>query len=97
MYTTFQEKGTFLVALEKDPAGVDPDNVWTLASQLKQYDDKYTLAISYTDGTSKQERSAQTTRSIADFFDENGYLCPDLFDREVIKLREGLTGEKKDK
>ncbi len=37
VYTTLKERGTFLVALEKDKAGIDPDNVWRVASQLKRF------------------------------------------------------------
>lgn len=37
VYTTYIEKGIFLVALDKDEAGVDPDNKWELASVLKKY------------------------------------------------------------
>ena len=36
-YTTFIERGHFLVALDKDKAGIDPDNTWKIASQLKRY------------------------------------------------------------
>lgn len=97
LYTTFTERGTFLVALDKDPAGVDPDNVWKMASQLKQYDDEYTLHVSFTDGPTQQERTTKFTKSLANFFDENGYLCADLFDPEVVKLTEGLSADKKDK
>jgi len=36
LYTTYRERGVFMVALEKDKAGIDPDNVWRLASRLKR-------------------------------------------------------------
>ncbi|KAH7981394.1 hypothetical protein HPB49_023650 [Dermacentor silvarum] len=35
LYTTFLEKGIFLVALQKDKTGFDPDSVWTLDLRLR--------------------------------------------------------------
>jgi len=37
LYTTYTERGVFMVALEKDQVGIDPDNVWRLASRLKRF------------------------------------------------------------
>jgi signal peptidase complex subunit 2 len=36
LYTTHTERGVFMVALDKDKAGIDPDDVWRLASRLKR-------------------------------------------------------------
>lgn len=36
LYTTYRERGVFMVANEKDKSGIDPDNVWRLASRLKR-------------------------------------------------------------
>jgi signal peptidase complex subunit 2 len=94
-YTTYHERGIFMVAIDKDKAGIDPDNIWRLASRLKRYDDQYELYMSFTDGITGQTREASFVRSVANFFDENGYLCNDLFDAEVSKLQVGLTTEKK--
>ncbi len=36
VYTTYWEKGTFVVARQKDPAGCDPDSKWEASSHMKK-------------------------------------------------------------
>jgi len=96
LYTTVTEKGCFLVAVEKDKAGVDPDNTWWLSSQLKRYDDMYSLNATFTDGETGETRNASMTKSVANFFDENGSICEDNFCPVVTKLHDSLTTEKKE-
>lgn len=98
LYTTFKEKGIFLVAVKKDKAGVDPDQIWSVSSQMKRFDDIYHLVVSYSNsGKSSQAREAKIEKSVASWFDENGTLVFDLFEVEVSKLHNSLLTEKKEK
>jgi len=83
-----------MVALEMDKAGVDPDITWTLSSRLKRYDDMYELYLACTEGT--RTREVSFSKSVANYFDENGYLCREIFEKDFVKLHSSTRHGKKD-
>ncbi|XP_037075086.1 probable signal peptidase complex subunit 2 [Pollicipes pollicipes] len=97
LYTTYVEKNVFLVAVQKDPSGMDPDSKWEVSSTMKRFDDSYTLSIRYVEGASARQRQASVTRTVAAFFDENGVLVRDCLQPVVTKLHNSLLAGKKDK
>ncbi|ESO09355.1 hypothetical protein HELRODRAFT_73751, partial [Helobdella robusta] len=96
IYMTYIEKGCFMLALEKDKTMLDPDNIWKLTSKLKRFDDKYELHISYTNGISKKNKSGHFVKSVCNFFDEEGQLCENSFEKEVLNLHASLSPNKKE-
>jgi len=97
LYTTYKEKGIFVVVRDKDPAGLDPDCTWEASSSMKKFDDMYTMALTFYDGKSPNGgfREDSFTRSVADFYDDNGVLCMDILETAVGKLHKSLSSAKK--
>lgn len=94
IYTTYVEKGIFAVAVQSDANGKYLRK-WTASSDMKKYDDKYTLVLSVKD--SKNVREVSVTKSCANFIDVDGVICNDLVASELKRLYNSLTAEKKDK
>jgi len=97
LYTTYKEKGIFCVAMQKDPAGLDPDSQWSASSNMMKYDDLYRLTLEFTDGKTGATRDTVVERSVGDFIDENGVICQDIVEPLVLKLHKSLSAGKKDK
>ncbi|XP_003699725.1 signal peptidase complex subunit Spase25 [Megachile rotundata] len=94
LYTTYKEKGIFVVAIKRDPAGFKPDLIWKASSYLKKHDDKYNLILSV---RSKATGFSSITRSVADFIDVNGVVIPELIENLVTSMHDSLTGQRKEK
>ncbi|CAK1602771.1 unnamed protein product [Parnassius mnemosyne] len=93
LYTTFKERGIFVVAKEK--VG-NIYRTWEASSYVKKHDDKYNLVIVMRDSNGKV-REANITKSFANFIDTNGTIVQNLVFNEINKLYNSLSSEKKEK
>lgn len=92
LYTMFREKGIFAVMQQKDGAN---SKTWQASSEMKKFDDKYTLFLTVKDA--KGVREASITKSCANYIDVNGIVFENLIANEVTRLYNSLNNEKKDK
>ncbi|KAF5283547.1 hypothetical protein FQR65_LT13839 [Abscondita terminalis] len=95
LYTTYKEKGIFVVASQKD--GSKKENIWEASSYLKKYEDKYNLVLLVRDTKSGTTRTASIKKSVANFVDTNGLVVTEIVETEVGKLHSSLLSERKDK
>ncbi|XP_043464717.1 probable signal peptidase complex subunit 2 [Leptopilina heterotoma] len=95
LYITYKEKGIFVVAIQRDPAGFDPDITWEASSYMKKYNDKYNLVFSVKSGNNTYKSS--TERSVANFIDVNGVIIPETIEAVVKTIHDSLTVQRKDK
>ncbi|XP_012256887.1 signal peptidase complex subunit 2 [Athalia rosae] len=97
LYTTYKEKGIFVVAAQRDPAGFDPELVWEASSYLKKYDDEYHLVLSVRDEKAGTSNETSVKNSVAKFIDSNGIVIPRLVEAMVDSMLYSLTANRKDK
>lgn len=98
IHSSVREKNIFAVAVE-NIAGSNSSTpnyrTWEISSDMKKYDDKYTLILSVRDNASLRE--AVSTKSCASFIDANGVILDNLVANEVNRLCNSICAEKKDK
>jgi len=97
VYTAYMEKGIFAMALQKDPAAIDPAVIWEASSYMKRFDDIYVLSLSSQKGSNGKLKAATFQKSVSIFFDSDGVLLQDLLEPEVLKLHSNVTSGKKEK
>lgn len=93
-YTNYLERGIFCTALNKDPAGIDPDQIWNASSSLKRFDNKYHLRLSQRTGGAGRAKEARTVLTIESYFDETGRLLYPAVTKEVLRLHSDLDSKK---
>ncbi|KOX77868.1 putative signal peptidase complex subunit 2 [Melipona quadrifasciata] len=97
LYTTYKEKGIFVVAIQRDPAGFNPDLIWEASSYLKRHDDKYNLVLSVRSAATGNVNETSVTKSVANFIDVNGVVIPELVENVVTSMHDSLTNQRKEK
>ncbi|XP_012275325.1 probable signal peptidase complex subunit 2 [Orussus abietinus] len=97
LYTSYKEKGIFVVAIQKDPAGFSPNLIWEASSYLKKYDDRYNLVLSVRTENSGSISETSTYQSVANFIDEDGVVIQELVEAVVTNMYNSLTSNRKDK
>jgi len=87
-YTMYIERGIFVEAYQDN-------NKWTISSDMKRFEDEYTLSVEYSVGGTTNE--AKLSKSASKWFTEEGDLINSKFEAEVSRLIESLKKDKKNK
>uniref|UniRef100_A0A914CC82 Signal peptidase complex subunit 2 n=1 Tax=Acrobeloides nanus TaxID=290746 RepID=A0A914CC82_9BILA len=90
IYQWYVEKTTFYQAAEND--GKNPARYWRWSSEMKRYDDKYTLVAEYTQGS--RWGSMKLVKSIASYITEDGEVLLSLLKKDVDYLRDQATSKR---
>ncbi|KAA0192817.1 Signal peptidase complex subunit [Fasciolopsis buskii] len=93
-YVMFVEKNIFYTGEKADPTGLDPPDVWKLASQVNRYDPHYRLTLRITNGSSKKTKQSTMNRRFDEFFDLNGKIRSDLYNAAVTRLTSDILDKK---
>ncbi|XP_015782185.1 probable signal peptidase complex subunit 2 [Tetranychus urticae] len=95
LYTNMVEKGIFLVAKQVDSSGNEPAKKITVSSCLKRFDENYQLCFEYNTGKKGAKTKEKTiTKSVANWFDEDGQLLYDSFKHDVVQLHDSIVNKK---
>lgn len=94
LFTMYKEDSITMVALEKDEAGVGPDNVWTYRTSMSKYSDVYGLKVTFQDGETAQIRKAETEKSVSYWFDKEGNMVHQKFFAELKTLHMDIKSKK---
>ncbi|XP_074604734.1 signal peptidase complex subunit Spase25 [Brevipalpus obovatus] len=95
LYTTLFEKGIFLVAKKVDPTGTDGTATLTVSSCLRRFEPDYSLCFEYHSGKKGSKlQTATITKLVSHWFDEDGFLAQDVFEKDVSNLHDSITRKK---
>lgn len=97
LYVTYREKSIFAVAIQRDPAGFNPDLIWEASSYLKKHDDKYNLVLSVRSAATGNVNETSIIKSVANFIDINGVVVTELVESAVSNMHDSLTSQRKEK
>uniref|UniRef100_A0AC34GV41 Signal peptidase complex subunit 2 n=1 Tax=Panagrolaimus sp. ES5 TaxID=591445 RepID=A0AC34GV41_9BILA len=82
LYLWYVEKTIFYQALEKD--GTAKDRYWKWSSEMKRFDDKYTLTAAYSQGDSFGKVSM--SKSIGQYISDDGLILLPSLKTEIREL-----------
>uniref|UniRef100_A0A914Y2E3 Signal peptidase complex subunit 2 n=1 Tax=Panagrolaimus superbus TaxID=310955 RepID=A0A914Y2E3_9BILA len=82
LYLWYIEKSIFYQAIEKD--GKAKDRYWKWSSDMKRFDDKYTLTASYSQGDSFGKVSM--SKSMGQYISEDGLILLPSLKAEIHEL-----------